>query len=455
MQGVIDASIAKASVTPEALWSAPVATTPVVATVRIPGSKSATNRALILAALAAEPSTLVSPLDSRDTQLMRRAMRSLGTGLTEDGGRLRVDPISPSTAADDISVDCGLAGTVMRFVPPLACLRRGRTTFDGDTGARTRPMGSLITALRQLGAQIDDAGRGALPFTVVGSDALAGGVAAIDASASSQFVSALLLMGARATNGVTINHTGGAVPSAPHIAMTVAMLREVGVDVSSDGATQWRVSPGPIAGHEYRIEPDLSNAGPFLAAAIVTGGAVTIPDWPRHTTQAGDALRGLFEQCGASVSLDAAGLTVSGGAPLRGIDVDLREVGELTPVLAALCALANSPSRLRGIAHLRGHETDRLAALARELGALGARVRETADGLEINPAPLHGGVFHTYHDHRMAHAAAVLGLAVPNIQVENIATTTKTLPGFVGAWSAMLAATNGDPPANHGAEGSP
>jgi len=419
-----------------------VADAPVSAVVRVPGSKSLTNRALLLAALADGPSTVSGALRARDTVLMGKALGSLGVGL--DGlsgdGDIRVEP---EPLVGPAHVDCGLAGTVMRFVPPVAALADGDIRFDGDPRARVRPMGGVIEALEALGVDIDDDGRRTLPFTVKGAGAVRGGEVELDASASSQFVSALLLSAARFDDGVLVRHRGGPVPSMPHIDMSVELLREHGVTVEVDAAdprnATWRVAPGPLRALDRAVEPDLSNAAPFLAAAVVTGGSVTIPGWPTRTTQAGDALRDLLARMGAEVVLDDAGLTVRGTGSVDGLDADLQDVGELTPVLAAVCAVAASPSRLRGIAHLRGHETDRLAALAREITRLGGAVDETDDGLVITPKPLHGGVFETYDDHRMATAGAVLGLVVPGVEVADVATTGKTLPDFVGMWAAMLA----------------
>jgi 3-phosphoshikimate 1-carboxyvinyltransferase len=417
------------------LWAAPSAAAPVDATVAVPGSKSMTNRALLLAAVADGPSQVRRPLRARDTELMARAVRALGVDVTDHAGDWHLSPGGLTGGAD---IDVGLAGTVMRFVPPLAGLADGRVHFDGDPRARERPLGPLLSALRRLGVQVEDGGRGALPFTVAGTGAVPGGRVEIDASASSQFVSALLLAAARFDKGVEVRHVGPPVPSQPHIAMTVQMLRAAAVDVES-GDDTWRVGPGTVRATDVDVEPDLSNAAPFLAAAVVTGGRVTVPGWPRHTTQAGDALRGLLEQVGAEVTLDGAGLTVRGTGRLSGVDADLHEVGELTPVFAALCTLADGPSRLRGLAHLRGHETDRLAALAAELSRLGAGVSESGDGLLIRPRPLHAAVFDSYDDHRMAQAGAVLGLVVRGVRVVDIATTGKTLPDFVGMWDAMLA----------------
>jgi 3-phosphoshikimate 1-carboxyvinyltransferase len=417
-------------------WSAPAAPGPVDATVALPGSKSMTNRAMILAALAEGPTRVVRPLRSRDTLLMAQALRALGTGVA-DAGRDPDWQITPGPLSGPATVDVGLAGTVMRFLPPVAALADGPVTIDGDPRARERPMRPILEALRCLGARIDDGGRGALPFTVDGKGALNGGGVTIDASSSSQLVSGLLLAAPAFTKGVEVRHEGPPVPSAPHLAMTVAMLRERGVSVEA-GDDTWQVAPGTISGGESVIEPDLSNAAQFLGAALVTGGRVTVPGWPAATTQPGDALRGLLAAMGAEVTMAADGLTVRGTGTFQGLDADLHEVGELTPVIAALAALAGTPSRLTGIAHLRGHETDRLAALATELNRLGGRVRELPDGLEIHPRPLHGGRFATYDDHRMVMAAAVLGLAVPGIEVENVATVGKTFPDFTDLWTRML-----------------
>jgi 3-phosphoshikimate 1-carboxyvinyltransferase len=326
----------------------------------------------------------------------------------------------------------------MRFLPPLAALADGPVLFDGDPRARERPLGPVVEALRSLGIVVDDGGRGTLPITVHGHGHLGGGEVRLDASASSQFVSALLLAAPRFDHGLVLRHVGPPMPSAPHVAMTVAMLRQAGVSVDDSTPDVWQVSPSPVQGRVWDVEPDLSNAGPFLAAAMLTGGSVTVRDWPAHTTQAGDALRELLTDMGADCTLDDRGLTVRGTGRVRGLHADLHDVSELTPVLAAVCALAETPSTLRGVAHIRLHETDRLAALARELNGLGGDVTETEDGLRIKPRPLHGGVFATYDDHRLAHAAAVLGLVVDGVLVENVATTSKTLPDFPGMWHQLL-----------------
>lgn len=415
------------------LWPAPVATEPLRATVSLPGSKSITNRALVLAALARTPSALIAPLRSRDTMLMAQGLRALGVSIDERDDQWQV---TPGPLKGPASIDVGNAGTVMRFLPPVAALAHGPVSFDGDPRARERPLAPVIEALASLGAEVTSSS-GRLPLTVHGRGWLLGGRVMIDASMSSQFVSALLLAAPRFADGVNVCHEGGRLPSGLHIQMTVEMLRNAGAIVENVDPHTWRVEPGPLHVGSLRIEPDLSNAAPFLAAAVVTGGRVTIPGWPMRTAQAGDALRGLFEEFGATCDLDADGLTVQGPQRLTGIDVDLGDVGELTPVIAAVCALAESPSTLRGVAHLRHHETDRLAALTREINALGGQVRELEDGLVIEPRSLHGGAFSTYDDHRLATAAAVIGLRVPGVGVENIGTTAKTMPGFIDLWAGM------------------
>ena len=434
---------------PSADWSAPAATGAVDATVPLPGSKSLTNRYLVLAALADGTSRLRAPLRSRDTLLMAQALRSLGASILDAPGRgdgvedWVIDPAEP--VRGDAAVDTGLAGNVMRFVPPVAALADGPVAFDGDPHARRRPMDPLLGALRALGVRVDDDARGTLPFTIQGSGRVRGGSVTLDASASSQFVSGLLLSGARFDEGLTVHHDGKAVPSLPHIEMTVETLRDAGAVVDDTDPHTWRVEPSALGALDVQVEPDLSNAGPFLAAALVTGGRVHVPGWPQHTTQAGDALRHILDLMGAEVRLDRRGLTVVGGDPIGGVDLDLHDASELTPVVAGLAALADSPSIIRGVAHIRGHETDRLAALARELGALGAHVEQTGDGLHIRPARLTAGRFHTYADHRMVMVAAVLALAVPGLVVEDPGTVAKTLPDFVALWEGMLAGAHPAP----------
>lgn len=418
-------------------WPAPLARGPIHATISLPGSKSLTNRELVLSALASEPTRLTAPLDSRDSRLMIDALRSLGTEINiVPNGDILVIPHAFDRAA---KIDCGLAGTVMRFVPPIAALSTEVIDFDGDEAARKRPMDVTLSSLRDLGVFVVDDVKGVLPFCIHGAGSIAGGELTIDASSSSQFVSGLLLAAPRFEHGLVLRHEGAHLPSMPHIEMTLDCLRKRGVKTHSPEPMVWVVEPGPISGGEVAIEPDLSNAGPFLAAALVAGGSVTVPHWPNSTTQVGDEFDGILQQMGAIVTRNENGFTVTGNGTIHGIDIDLSIGGELTPVVAALAALADSPSRISGVAHLRGHETDRLAALVAEINRIGGIARETADGLEIDPSQnLSGGLWRTYEDHRMATAGAIIGLRVPGIEIEDITTTSKTMPEFDKLWLEML-----------------
>ncbi len=418
-------------------WLAPTVSDPVAATIALPGSKSLTNRLLVLAALSERGSRIVAPLRARDTELMAAALRALGTRIEDDGEDWVVTP----AALHGASIDCGLAGTVMRFLPPVAALALGASTFDGDPHARTRPMGTLLDGLRQAGVDISDDGHARLPFTVHGTGSVRGGDATLDASASSQFVSGLLLSAARFAEGIDIRHVGPTLPSLPHIEMSVLALRAAGVTVEDSEPHRWRVLPGPIRLPDTVVEPDLSNAAPFLAAALVTGGTVTVRHWPACTTQPGALLADLLARMGAEVSHTEDGLRVTGTGRIEPLVADLHEASELTPVLAGLAALSEGESRISGVAHIRGHETDRLAALRTELTRLGGEVTETEDGLVIRPAPLHAGAWQAYADHRMAQAAAVIGLRVPGVVVDDIGCTTKTIADFPGLWRELLATT--------------
>jgi 3-phosphoshikimate 1-carboxyvinyltransferase len=428
-------------------WLAPTASAPVTATVRLPGSKSMSARALILSALADGPSVIERPLRARDTELMSAGLRALGVGVNTSGEQSwRVEP---GPLRGPARVDVGLAGTIMRFLPPVAALADGTVEFDGDPHARKRPMGPIVAALRSLGVALEASAIDGLPLTVRGSGLVEGGEAVIDASASSQFVSGLLLSAPRFAKGLTLRHEGPPVPSAPHLRMTTHMLRAAGAVVDESVPDVWVVEPGALRGRTWVIEPDLSGAAPFFAAAMVTGGTVTLAGLPSFGSSGlggqpeswqpvGQVIE-LLRELGAEVTLDESGLTVRGSGTLYGITADLSEVSELTPVISALAALADSPSELRGVEHIRGHETDRLAALATELGKVGAGVTEFPDGLRIEPRPLHESSFETYADHRMAHAAAVIGLAVPGITLTDVACTSKTLPEFPELWAGLVA----------------
>lgn len=432
-------------------WNAPSSSKELNATITIPGSKSVMNRALILAALADSPSRLIRPLHSRDTELMAKALRALGIGITETNNESgeEVWEVTPAPLFGPASIDVGNAGTVMRFMLPIAALAKGLINFDGDPRSHERPLGPLIKALEDLGVLIDHKNRYSLPLLINGSGLISGGEIAVDASKSSQFLTALLLAGSRMRDGLTLRNSSTSLPSQPHIDMTLAMLRDFGakVEVSSKNNSQiWSVNAGNLKGRELVIEPDLSNAAPFMAAPMICGGSVIIRDWPKVTTQPGDRLREIFTSMGARIefveSKDMRGLKVSGTGEIRGIEIDLHDEGELTPSIAALAALASSPSYLKGIGHLRLHETDRLTALANEINALGGKVTEEEGALRIEPAKLklnaNENLFRTYEDHRMATAGAIIGLALPGLVIENIETTRKTLPDFPGLWSETL-----------------
>ena len=363
---------------------------------------------------------------------MIEALMNLGTEISVSGNTAVVNPRPLSGPA---KIDCGLAGTVMRFVPALASIASGQIEFDGDLAARKRPMKTTIESLRALGVLVNGE---SLPFSIQGKGQVEGGEIEIDASASSQFVSGLLLTGARFENGLTLTHVGQHLPSMPHIEMTIDCLQKRGVVASQIGPSSWKVEPGEISGGEVVIEPDLSNAGPFLAAAMVVGGKVRVTDWPQSTTQVGNNFDGILQQMGATIERIGNDLVVYGTGSVHGVDIDLSSGGELTPVIAALAALADSPSQIRGVAHLRGHETDRLSALVSEINSLGGDATETDDGMIIKPARLHGGLWRTYEDHRMATAGAIIGLRVPGIEIEDISVTNKTIPEFVALWELML-----------------
>lgn len=415
----------------------PHARGPVSGRVVVPGSKSETNRALVLAALADGPSTITGALTSRDSDLMIRALRALGASVSDGSeGGVRIVPPARFHAAPG-GIDCGLAGTVMRFVPPIAALAEGPTWFFGDAHASARPMAGLLDALRSLGATVDS---DHLPFTVTGP-IRTGGEVTVDSSATSQYISGLMLVGSLLEGGLIVRHAGATLPSRPHIEMTVAMLRDRGVTVDEVGETAWFVHPGRISARDGQVEPDLTNASVFLAAAAATGGSVTVPGWPTHSLQPGAMFLEVASRMGATVERSGDEVTLTGTGALRGVDVDLNAASELTPVVAALAALAEGPTTIRGVGHIRGHETDRLAALAREFGRLGIRATETTDGLLVHGGGgLAGEPFETYADHRMVHAAAILALRIPGLGVTDLDCVSKTMPDFAVDWASLVSA---------------
>lgn len=417
-------------------WHAPTINGAINSTLEIPGSKSATNRAFVLAALGNKNSIITNPLFARDTNLMLEALEKLGCNVVKKSNSVEISPMKKDHS--EISIDVGLAGTVMRFVPPLAALSSGTSHFDGDERARNRPMKTLIESLKKLNVKVIDNHQGKLPFSIISDGQITGGEIEIDASESSQFISALMLVGAKFNNGLTIKHVGQNLPSLPHIEMTIEMLKEVGVKTNQINTTTWRIDNQNINSKNWVVEPDLSNAGPFLAAAMVTKGEIKINDWPLQTTQAGNSWIEILSLMGANIQLNSKQLILKNDSEIKGINYNLNDVGELTPVLVAISLFANSKSEFTGISHLRGHETDRLAALVENITAIGGDAKETEDGLIINPKQLHGGVWKAFDDHRMATAGAVIGLKVKDIYVDDIATTSKTLPNFEEMWNKMV-----------------
>lgn len=445
-------------------WVAPTADAPIRATVQLPGSKSQTNRALVLSALADGESVIKAPLIARDTTLMCNALRQLGAEIeTENANSWAVRPINSNTELGSQVLDAGLAGTVMRFILPVAALARGSITIEGDERAKKRPISPLIECLREL--EIDVATKDeSLPIVITAHGKVTGGHAEIDASASSQFVSALLLAAARFDEGIALIDVGPSLPSQPHVDMTIQMLADAGVEVSraadDKGHTGWQIEPGPIKAQQWQIEPDLSNAAPFIAAAMVTGGEIEIVDWPITTTQAGDYLRELITAWGGSwefitttshQGVTGRSLLARGPKKVRPIDVNLHAYGELTPVIAAVCACATGQSRLTGIGHLRGHESDRLAAITENLQSIGVLATQSPDGLTISPsqseshptqdAKRHGGLWRSFEDHRLATAGAVIGVVTQGVEIDDIDATSKTMPNFTAVWREMFEAT--------------
>lgn len=437
-------------------WEAPLAHGSLDATVMIPGSKSLSNRFLILAALSATRTRIEGLLCSRDTELMMEALTKLGVTIETDPADATTVHIAPPIDGvfnGNVTIDCGLAGTVMRFVPGLALFADGPVHFVGDPQAEKRPMGPLLEGLAQLGVGVTFEGaEGFLPFTVTPPTvAVSNADVSIDSSGSSQFISGLLLIGSRLRTGLRLHHTGAALPSLPHILMTTADVRAAGGSIERLDTVTWSVAPKSLdLPRSVTVEPDLSNAAPFLEAALLAGGTVRVPRWPDKTTQPGALLPGILERFGARAAIEGDNgnreLVVTSSGVLSEVpSLDLSAAGELAPSVAALAVFSPGTTTLTGIAHLRGHETNRLEALVTQINRIGGHARELDDGVEIGgveEASFHPTQMQTYADHRMATFAALVGLRVEGIVVEDIATTRKTLPDFVGMWSAMLAGKN-------------
>lgn len=449
------ASLSDSDTPDQSYWPAPTAAGPIHAQVTLPGSKSQTSRALVIGTIAAKPTLISGALASRDSYMAARAMQSLGAEIEFlDNSDVAVHP--PEVLRGGSTIDCGQAGTVMRFGSALAAFADGKTTLVGDASAANRPLRPLMDSLKALGASVKYGGKpGYLPVTIKGVPARAKKARAklknedtvrVDTSSSSQYLSALMLASPLINERVSLR-AEGRVPSWPYVAMSLDMLADQGVHIERTSSWSWLTDPTRPVGNPIAIEPDLSNAGPFLASVLLTGGQVTIPHWPAKTDQVGKYWLELLPLFGANVALSATGLTVSApeGLTWPGLEYDLGACGELAPTVAALCLFATSPSTLSGIGHLRGHETDRLDALATEIKRLGGSARVLRDGIRIEPAPLTGARLESYEDHRMATFGAIVGLRVPGCSVFDIATTAKTLPNFPERWDAMLAGAQSPP----------
>ena len=435
----------------DSYWEAPVPTGPLRATVILPGSKSQTSRALVIGTIAESPTVVRGALASRDSYLAAMAMAHFGAGFDFEAERNEVLITPPKQLRGWGTIDCGLAGTVMRFAPALAAFANGTTRFVGDVAAEKRPLAPLTDALKTIGAKVRFQGaKGHLPLKVRGiyteseypdqdpwDEPLKN--VEVDTTSSSQYLSALLLASPLFGRPALLR-AEGRLPSWPYVAMSLEMLAEQGVEIVSKSSSSWLTSPTRPKGVPIDIEPDLSNAGPFLAAALLTGGSVTISGWPRRTDQVGKYWLELLPRFGATLAFSSAGLTVSAptGLTWPGMEFDLAPCGELAPTVAALCLFASSPSTILGVGHLRGHETDRLEALACEIRKLGGKARVLRDGLRITPGQYHPADLASYDDHRMATFGAIVGLRVPGCRVNNIGTTAKTLPHFPARWDAML-----------------
>jgi len=423
---------------PFELLLAPVAK-PLAASVTVPGSKSITNRALVLAALGDRPKTLLTgALQSEDTEVMVACLNELGFGIEPEWETASIvvyrskSKVIPSSSAE---LFVGNSGTTVRFVTALAALGHGRYRLDGVPRMRERPIQDLLDAINALGANaFSEAGNGCPPV-VIQSEGLKGGTVAIRADLSSQFLSALLMAAPRADSELLIRVEGPRV-SEPYVEMTLDMLHAWGAEVESlaDGylaKVGFRDSPA-----EYAIEPDASAASYFWAAAAVTGGRVMVLRLTRDSLQGDVAFVDALEKMGCRIEECAEGIAVQGFS-LKGIDIDMNAISDTAMTLAAVALFAEGPTTIRNIAHVRHKETDRIAAVAAELRKLGATVEEFDDGLRIVPGPLKGCSVATYDDHRMAMSLAIVGLKVPGVKIENPGCVAKTYPGFWQDWARM------------------
>jgi 3-phosphoshikimate 1-carboxyvinyltransferase len=408
-------------------------TNPPRATVRVPGSKSITNRALILAALASDsfPGDLAGVLRSEDTEVMIEALRALGFFVKTDWPNKHVrvyrgeGDFIPAASANLFVAN---SGTSMRFLTALVSLGHGRYRLDGVPRMRERPIEDLLSALNQLGVRAwSETGNGCPPV-IIETEGLAGGRARIRGDVSSQFLSGLLMVAPFARDDVTLEVEGSLV-SEPYVSMTLAMMKRWGAEVEVKERSFHIRATREYRLCEYAIEPDASAASYFWAAAAVTGGNVTVSGLTTNSLQGDVRFVDALEQMGCRIVRGDTGITVQGGL-LRGIDVDMNDISDTVMTLGAVACFAEGPTTIRNVGHIRHKETDRLAALAAELRRVGAEVEEFADGLTITPRPLHGAEIETYNDHRMAMSLALIGLRVPGIVIKNPGCVAKTYPDF-------------------------
>jgi 3-phosphoshikimate 1-carboxyvinyltransferase len=421
---------------PDQLTVAPLSRPP-RATVRVPGSKSITNRALVLAALASRDGDgeLRGALRSEDTEVMVEALRALGFGVEPEWDaavvRLRRSGAARVIPADAADLFTANSGTSMRFLTALVALGPGRYRLDGVSRMRERPIEDLLAALRQLGVTAESERGNGRPPVLIRSDGLRGGRVAVRGDVSSQFLSGLLLAAPYAQGDLTIEVQGPLV-SRPYVDLTTGMMRQFGVRLDDDAPSVFHVPGGQsYCAQAYQVEPDASAASYFWGAAAVTGGEIAVAGLTPRSRQGDVRFVQVLERMGCSVqSQEGTGFLVVRGGPLRGVDEDMNDISDTVMTLAAVACFAQGPTTIRNVAHIRHKETDRLAALAAELRRLGAEVVERPDGLTIRPRPLRGAAVDTYNDHRMAMSLALVGLRVPGVVINHPACVAKTYPHF-------------------------
>jgi 3-phosphoshikimate 1-carboxyvinyltransferase len=406
------------------------------AKIRVPGSKSLTNRTLIIAALAEGHSRILNPLFSDDSYWLMNALVRLGIDVSADGERGEVCVSGQSGGIDASGVDLfvGNAGTVARFLPPVLALGRGPYTIDGVPRMRERPVADLVDAMRHLGAAVDYAGEhGRFPLAIEGGG-IRGGEVRVSASKSSQFVSGLLMASPYAEAPVTLHPEGR--KEWPYVGITVVLMRAFGVEVDEANG-RFTVAPALYSSREYEVEPDASGASYFMAAAAVTGGRVRIPGLGSSSPQGDLRFAGVLRDMGCRVEIAPHSIEVIGPDRLQGIEVDMNAFSDTMITLAAISPFATSPTTIKNVGHTRLQETDRLSAVATELNRLGVKTHTTASSIRIIPNIVRPGVIRTYGDHRMAMAFAITGLVAAGIRIEDPGCVAKTFPGYFGALESL------------------